>query len=69
LSKVAKQAPGYKVQLERTLSDIMGSLSPADDPFPASLSAQEQALFGLGYYHQRSAFFQSRETAASETAQ
>lgn len=69
LSKVAKQAPGYKVTLERTLSEIMGSLSPADDPFPASLSAQEQALFGLGYYHQRSAFFQSRETAASETAQ
>lgn len=69
LSKVAKQAPSYKVTLERTLSDIMGSLSPADDPFPASLSAQEQALFGLGYYHQRSAFFQSREIAASETAQ
>ncbi|RAN33632.1 type I-C CRISPR-associated protein Cas8c/Csd1 [Hyphomonas pacifica] len=69
LSKVAKQAPGYKVTLERTLSDIMGSLSPADDPFPASLSAQEQALFGLGYYHQRSAFFQSRDQDASETAQ
>ncbi|KCZ98774.1 CRISPR-associated protein, Csd1 family [Hyphomonas polymorpha PS728] len=69
LSKVAKQAPGYKVTLERTLSDIMGSLSPADDPFPASLSAQEQALFGLGYYHQRSAFFQSSDKDASETAQ
>ncbi len=69
LSKVAKQAPGYKITLERTLSDIMGSLSPSDDPFPASLSAQEQALFGLGYYHQRSAFFQSRDKDASETAQ
>lgn len=69
LSKVAKQAPGHKVTLERALSDIMGSLSPADDPFPASLSAQEQALFGLGYYHQKSAFFQSRDKETSETAQ
>ena len=69
LSKVAKQAPGHKVTLERALSDIMGSLSPADDPFPASLSAQEQALFGLGYYHQKSAFFQSRDKDTSETAQ
>jgi len=69
LSKVAKQAPGYKVTLERAVSEIMGSLRPSDDPFPASLSAQEQALFGLGYYHQRSAFFKSRDQDASETSQ
>jgi CRISPR-associated protein Csd1 len=69
LSKVAKQAPGYKVNLERSLSDIMQKFVPAEDPFPASLSAQEQALFGLGYYHQRNAFFQSREANATETAQ
>lgn len=67
LSKLAKQAPRYKVTLERLLSKIMGCLSPADDPFPASLSAQEQALFGLGYYHQRTAFFQSRDTDEMET--
>ncbi|MBI1254622.1 MAG: type I-C CRISPR-associated protein Cas8c/Csd1 [Hyphomonas sp.] len=69
LSKVAKRKPSYKVTLERALSAIMENLSPADDPFPASLSAQEQALFGLGYYHQRSTFFQSRETEAPEIAQ
>jgi CRISPR-associated protein Csd1 len=69
LSKVGKQSPGYKVNLERALSDIMNSLDPADDPFPASLSAQEQALFGLGYYHQRNAFFQSRDKAETEIAQ
>ena len=33
----------------------------ADDPFPASLSAEQQALFALGYYHQRSEFFQAQE--------
>lgn len=69
LAKVAKQAPGLKVDLERKLSDIMGKLNPADDPYPASLSAQEQALFGLGYYHQRSSFFQTRDNDATETAQ
>jgi CRISPR-associated protein Csd1 len=69
LSKVGKQSPGHKVTLERALSDIMASLSPSEDPFPASMSAQEQALFGLGYYHQRSAFFLPRDKTASETAQ
>jgi CRISPR-associated protein Csd1 len=66
LSKVGKQSPGYKVMLDKALSEIMVSLSPGDDPFPAALSAQEQALFGLGYYHQRNQFFKSRETHETE---
>ena len=39
---------------------------PDDDPFPATLPAAEQALFGLGYYHQRNAFF-ARKTTVEET--
>ena len=35
----------------------MGAMSPDDDPFPASLPDKSQALFGLGYYHQRNEFF------------
>jgi CRISPR-associated protein Csd1 len=71
LSKVSKQARGYRVILEKTIGGIMEQMSPADEPFPASLSAQEQALFGLGYYHQRNEFFKTRkiETAAEETVQ
>jgi CRISPR-associated protein Csd1 len=57
LSKVGKQKPGYKVTLEKTVSGIMDIMEPGKDPFPASLSAEEQALFGLGYYHQRNEFF------------
>jgi len=69
LSKIGKQEPKFKVRLDKALSEIMVSMNPADDPFPASLSAQEQALFGLGYYHQRSAFFQTRDKDSTETAQ
>lgn len=67
LSKLGKQSPGYKVVLERTISAIMETMEPASDPFPASLSAEEQALFGLGYYHQRNDFFRkSSNKAAAE---
>jgi len=65
LSKVGKQKPGYKVTLEKTLGGIMDMMSPADDPFPASLSAEQQALFGLGYYHQHNAFFKSKTDETS----
>lgn len=70
-SKLGKQSPGYKVVLERTLGAIMDQMTPGDDPFPASLSAEEQALFGLGYYHQRNEFFRksSDRSGAKENAE
>lgn len=64
LSKLGKQSPGYKVVLERTIGAIMESMQPGSDPFPASLSAEEQALFGLGYYHQRNEFFRKSDSRA-----
>lgn len=66
LSKVGKQAPGLRVVLERTVGSIMEQMSPGNEPFPASLSAQEQALFGLGYYHQRNEFFKSKKTESAD---
>ncbi|MGD9803605.1 MAG: type I-C CRISPR-associated protein Cas8c/Csd1 [Hyphomicrobiaceae bacterium] len=70
LSKLGKQSPGYRIVLERTIGAIMDRMEPASDPFPASLSAEEQALFGLGYYHQRSEFFRksSNKAGAEESA-
>jgi CRISPR-associated protein Csd1 len=68
LSKIGKQAPGYKVALEKQIGEIMAMMSPGDDPFPASFSAEEQALFALGYYHQRSEFFKSKKTPELEGA-
>lgn len=66
LSKVGKRAPGFRVVLERTIGSIMEQMAPGDEPFPASLSAQEQALFGLGYYHQRNDFFKPKKTEPAD---
>lgn len=66
LSKVGKQKPGYRVVLEKQVAAIMDLMEPGEDPFPASLSAEEQALFGLGYYHQRNEFFKKPEAASEE---
>jgi CRISPR-associated protein Csd1 len=68
LSKVGKLSPGRKVNLEKQIGEIMDVMQPGADPFPASLSTEEQALFGLGYYHQRSELFRSKKdgTVTSE---
>lgn len=65
LSKVGKQKPGYRVVLEKHVSAIMEMMAPGNDPFPASLTAEDQALFGLGYYHQRNEFFKKAGDAAA----
>ncbi|RFC62249.1 type I-C CRISPR-associated protein Cas8c/Csd1 [Fulvimarina endophytica] len=70
LSKLGKVRPGQRTNLEKEIAEIMEKMepgeTPADDPFPATLPAAEQALFGLGYYHQRSVFFARKETADQE---
>jgi CRISPR-associated protein Csd1 len=66
LSKVGKQSAGRKVNLERRIGEIMELMDPKADPFPASLSAAEQALFGLGYYHQRHNLFTPKKPDTTE---
>ena len=61
LSKVGKQTPGFKVTLEKQIGAIMDLMSPDNDPYPPALAANEQALFALGYYHQRSEFFKAKQ--------
>ncbi len=65
LSKVGKQKPGLKVNLEKAISGIFELMDPAADPFPTSLATDEQALFALGYYHQRNAFFSKSEPGSA----
>lgn len=66
-SKLKKQSPGRAVNLEKLLMSIIDLMEPGDDPIPPSLSTADQALFGIGYYHQRSDFFRKQsETAAPE---
>ncbi|MFC3207276.1 type I-C CRISPR-associated protein Cas8c/Csd1 [Aquamicrobium soli] len=72
LSKIGKEKPGHRYNLEREIGTIMEAMEPGSDPFPASLNTTEQALFGLGYHHQHSDFFKSRKgnqtDASGETA-
>jgi len=63
LSKVGKVSPGRKVNLEKQVGAIMDLMTPSNDPYPAALSAEQQALFGLGYYHQRNDFFRKPQDA------
>jgi len=65
-SKLRKQSPGRAVNLEKLLTSITDLMDPGDDPIPASLNAAEQALFGIGYYHQRSDFFRKHDDKTSE---
>jgi CRISPR-associated protein Csd1 len=66
LSKIGKQKPGLKINLEKQIGAIMDLMEPGEDPFPASLPDKSQALFGLGYYHQRNEFFRKREKTEPE---
>ena len=45
---------------------IVGAL-PAE-PFPRTLSLEDQGLFAIGYYHQRQRLFQRAETATTDAA-
>ncbi|SNT39593.1 type I-C CRISPR-associated protein Cas8c/Csd1 [Tropicimonas sediminicola] len=65
LQKLRKQNPGRGVNLEKLVGTITDRMSPGGEPFPASLSPAEQALFGLGYYHQHSEFFRKSETGSA----
>ncbi len=66
LSKVGKASPGQRVNLEKLIGGIMELMSPGSDPFPASLPDKSQALFALGYYHQRSSFFPTTNKSEAE---
>lgn len=68
LSRLGKDSPGYRVVLEKLIGEIMGRMSPGADPFPATLSSAEQALFALGYYHQRNDFFKKSDTEQKDAA-
>lgn len=65
LSKIGKQSIGRRINLEKAVGGIMEMMNPREEPFPASLRESSQALFGLGYYHQRNEFFRKAEQTKS----
>jgi len=56
LAKLSSQ--GRKVYFEKLIGEITNAL----DTFPAHLTLNEQALFSIGYYHQRQDFFTRKNT-------
>lgn len=65
-SKLRKLGPGRAVNLEKLIGSITELMDPGADPIPATLSSAEQALFGIGYYHQRSDFFRKHDDKSPE---
>lgn len=49
LSRLRRERPGTAYALQVQLEDILGNIVD----FPRTLTLKEQALFALGYYHQR----------------
>ena len=61
LARLERDRPGAYVNLQRRLEEVMARIGD----WPATLALKEQALFSLGYYHQRA---HSRAEMASRRA-
>jgi CRISPR-associated protein Csd1 len=62
LSKLRKEKPGLQHNLQVELQSVLQNLTG----FPKTLGMQGQALFALGYYHQRAAHFSGRKEEPQE---
>jgi CRISPR-associated protein Csd1 len=62
MAKIFRAKPGLGVWCQKLVGEVMGLL-PADreKAFPKNLDRQDQALFALGYFHQRSDLFTKKE--------
>jgi CRISPR-associated protein Csd1 len=62
LSRLRKDSPGLAISLDRRIGEIF-ELADPESLFVPTLSAQRQALFGIGYYHQRNDFYRRKDGA------
>jgi CRISPR-associated protein Csd1 len=60
LSRLRKDKPGLVVYLDRRICEIFEIAGP-HLLFVATLNAQRQAMFAVGYYHQRNSFYRRKE--------
>ena len=68
-TKLRKQSPGRAVNLDKLIASIMEQMNPGADPIPATLPTADQALFAIGYYHQRSDFFRKSDDKTPEVTE
>ncbi|MBI2758770.1 MAG: type I-C CRISPR-associated protein Cas8c/Csd1 [Chloroflexi bacterium] len=62
---ISKAEYGYAS--DNRIEKIMNLLDVEKNPFPAHLTLDEQGIFVLGYYHQRTAFFVKNNTSTETT--
>jgi CRISPR-associated protein Csd1 len=65
LSKLRKEKPGFATHLDRKIGQIF-ELADADKLFVPTLTAQRQAMFALGYYHEKNEFYRRKDTATPD---
>lgn len=66
LAKLRKEKPGVYIAKQRMLEEVNSRIHPSE--IPGVLSLESQALFSLGYYHQRAAISQSIQAAREAKA-
>ncbi|NDV24309.1 type I-C CRISPR-associated protein Cas8c/Csd1 [Desulfovibrio sp. JC022] len=62
LAKIRKEKPGYAVNLDKSIQEILGEVD-SQNGFPAALNLEKQGMFIIGYYQQRQDFFTPKQTA------
>ena len=67
LSRLRKDKPGLAVNLDRRIGEIF-ELADPELLFVPTLSAQHQALFAIGYYHQRNELYRRKDEPRGEVA-
>jgi CRISPR-associated protein Csd1 len=58
LARLRKDKPGWAINLEKQLGQVMDLLAPA---LPKSLPIEAQGQFAVGYYHQSTARYQRKD--------
>ena len=65
LGKLRNSRPGIYVASEKRLQEIMGHIQD----FPSVLKVEDQALFGLGYYHEKAHHWEQIKERAEDKKQ
>src|SRR5262249_53088517 len=66
LSKLRKEKYGQSIAIDRRVREILGLDDDPDKLFVPTLTAQRQALFAVGYYHQKNEFYRRKDAGATE---
>lgn len=61
LSKLRKEKPGIAIDRERQIEELYQMLPGNDPAWPSHFSLDDQSIFAVGYYHQRTELWRKKE--------